>query len=147
MSQDDMHAAMTNKPSMPSDIEAEKAQTAALENRVYSSNVKVQNMKCMMQNMAEATQAMQNMMISNSSANLWASGSAVKERPKNWSQKGIWTELINSNGCGHSLTSHKQRKLHKNKWAKWYLAQVWVWSLNLSQLMLVMLAVWSPPKV
>ena len=61
----DMHAAMANVESMQTDIEAESAHTAALENKVHPSNVEIQSMKCMMQNMAKAVQAVQNMMMNN----------------------------------------------------------------------------------
>ena len=39
-------------------------------------------MKCMMQDMAEAAHIMQNMMMTNTSANLVAPGSVIKERLK-----------------------------------------------------------------
>ena len=45
---------------------------------MHSPNVEIQNIMCMLQNMAEAVQAMQNMMMSNASANLVAPGSAIK---------------------------------------------------------------------
>ena len=69
----------------------------------------------MMQNMAEAVQAMQNMMMSNAFANLVAPGSVRKERPKKQSQKGSATESIKSNGSDHSSTSYKHKKLHRKK--------------------------------
>ena len=78
---------MANMKSMQTDIEADQAHTAALDNKVHSSNVEIQNMKWMMQNMADTVQAVQNMMMSNASAILLAPGSAVRERPKKQSQK------------------------------------------------------------
>ena len=66
---------------MQTGIEVEWACTASLENKVHSVNVEIQNMKCMMQNMAKAVQAMQNIMVSNASDNLVAPRSAVRERP------------------------------------------------------------------
>ena len=50
----DMYAATANEESMQTDIEAEQACTAALENKVHLANADLQNMKCMVQNMAEA---------------------------------------------------------------------------------------------
>ena len=46
---------------------------------MHSVNVEMQNMKCMMQNMTEAVQAMQNMMMNNAFSNLVAQGSAIRE--------------------------------------------------------------------
>ena len=60
--------------------------------------------------MAEAVQTMQNIMMSNASANLVAPGSVVRERPKKQSPKGSANELEDSNDSGHSLTSHKHKK-------------------------------------
>ena len=50
----DMYAAMANRESMQTDIEAEQACVEALENKVHSANVEIQNIKCTIQNMAEA---------------------------------------------------------------------------------------------
>ena len=70
----DIHIAKANGKSMQTDIKAERACAAAFENKVHSTNVEIQIMKCMMQNMAKAVQAMQNMMKNLASANLMALG-------------------------------------------------------------------------
>ena len=67
-----------------------------------SSSVEIQNIKCMMQNMAKSGEAMQNIMMTNVSTNLVAPGSAIKERPKKLSQKGSTTNLVNSDGSDDS---------------------------------------------
>ena len=113
MDQVDMHAAMLKGKSIQTDIKADQAHTAALENKVHSVSVDIQNMKCIIQNMAEAVQAMQNMMMSNAFGNLVAPGSAIRERSKKQNQKRFSTESVDSNSSGHSLTSHKHKKLHK----------------------------------
>ena len=78
----DMYAAIANGESMQTDIEAEQACTAALENKVHLANVDIQNMKCMVQNVAEAVKLCKNIKMSNASANLVALGSAIKDKPK-----------------------------------------------------------------
>ena len=59
--------------------EAKWACTVVLENKVKTATMKIQNMKSIMQSMAEAVQAMQSMMMSNTSAGLVATGSIVRE--------------------------------------------------------------------
>ena len=51
-----------------------------MEKQLQSSNADLQNMKCMVQNIAESMQAMQSMMmVSQASANVVASDLAVEE--------------------------------------------------------------------
>ena len=69
------YAAMDNGESMHTDIEVERTHKAALKSKVYSANVEIQNI-------AKVVQTMQNMMMSNTSANLVGPGSAVREKPK-----------------------------------------------------------------
>ena len=66
--------------------EAKEAHTVALENKVNMATVEIQNMKSSMHTMAEAMQAMYNMMMSNASSSLVAPESVAGERPRKWSQ-------------------------------------------------------------
>ena len=50
----DMYAAMASRESMQTDMEVEQACTEAFKNKVHLANVEIKNIKCMIQNMAEA---------------------------------------------------------------------------------------------
>ena len=87
------------------------------------ATVEIQNMKSIMQTMAEVAQVMQSMMMSNASAGLVAPGSVLQERPKKWSQRGSLTESMDSKGSGHSPTSHKPKRVCKRGQPNQCLAQ------------------------
>ena len=61
----------------------------AVENQLQLSNADLQNIKCMMQNMAESMQAMQSMMMSQASANVVASDSVEKKKQRKTKSKRV----------------------------------------------------------
>ena len=75
------------------------------------ATLEIQNMKSVRQTMAEVVEAMQSIMVSNASTGLTAPGSVLGKRPKKQSQRGSLTELENSEGSGHSSTSHKSHEV------------------------------------
>ena len=78
--------AQTTMVNMQTDNNLEQAHMAAVENQLQLSNADPQNMKCMMQNMAESMQAKQSVMMSQTSANVVASALVEKKKPKKQSQ-------------------------------------------------------------
>ena len=93
MDQGGVQAAVVDREYMQANTKAKSAHTIALENKwTWLEHVEIQNMKSIMQTMAEVVHAMQSMMVSNASAGLAAPGSFVGERPKKQSHRVSLTE-------------------------------------------------------
>ena len=89
-----------------------------MEYKVNMAPVEIQNMKSVIQAMAEAVHTMQSMIMSNVSAGLVATWSVVRKRPKKGSQRESLMELGNGEGSSCSHTSHKPKRLCKRRLAK-----------------------------